>query len=285
MASAFTLSPVGPINTVPLFPKLSAELQSALHALSADDWNLPTACAGWTVKDVAAHLLDTELRRLSSHRDGWHAPGPNRQFDSFQSLVNYLNELNEQWVEAHRRVSPAWLMSMLAQADQQLNAYLETLDLNAPARVAVGWAGETQSTNWFDIAREYTERWLHQQHIREAASQPLLLTQPFFPSLLDTFIRALPYTLRNTSADEGAVVSVIINEDVSTAWSARREGDAWRLYTGADSNAAASLYIPANIAWRLFSKGLTADQARPQTRIRGNVALVEAVLHMVSLMA
>ena len=28
-----------------------------LAGLSADDWNRPSLCAGWTVKDVAAHML------------------------------------------------------------------------------------------------------------------------------------------------------------------------------------------------------------------------------------
>lgn len=36
--------------------------------LSAGEWSAPTVA--WTVKDVAAHILDTALRRLSIQRDG-----------------------------------------------------------------------------------------------------------------------------------------------------------------------------------------------------------------------
>jgi len=52
-----TLIPSAPIDTVALFPKLSAELQAVLQSLSAEEWNLPTACAGWTVKHwhIEAH--------------------------------------------------------------------------------------------------------------------------------------------------------------------------------------------------------------------------------------
>lgn len=32
-------------------------LADYLAGLSADDWNRPSLCAGWTVKDVAAHML------------------------------------------------------------------------------------------------------------------------------------------------------------------------------------------------------------------------------------
>ena len=32
----------------------------------------------------------------------------------------------------------------------------------------VAWAGEERSPAWFDVARELTERWHHQAHIRLA---------------------------------------------------------------------------------------------------------------------
>jgi len=38
--------------------------------------------------------------------------------------------------------------------------------------LAVDWAEEMESKNWMAIAREYTEKWLHQQQIRDAIQQP-----------------------------------------------------------------------------------------------------------------
>jgi hypothetical protein len=37
---------------------------------------------------------------------------------------------------------------------------------------SVARAGEEASLNWFNIAREYSERSLHQQQIREAVGAP-----------------------------------------------------------------------------------------------------------------
>jgi hypothetical protein len=37
----------------------------------------------------------------------------------------------------------------------------------------VAWAGEAESKNWFHVARDYSEKWHHQQQIREAVSQIL----------------------------------------------------------------------------------------------------------------
>ena len=62
---------------------------------------------------------------------------------------------------------------------------------------AVAWAGDKQSPNWFDIAREYTEKWLHQQHIREAVGQPVLDERRWLFPVLDTFMRALPHVYRD----------------------------------------------------------------------------------------
>jgi uncharacterized protein (TIGR03084 family) len=43
------------------------ELDGLLEGLSASDWSLPSACAGWTVADVVLHLAHTnELATLSA---------------------------------------------------------------------------------------------------------------------------------------------------------------------------------------------------------------------------
>ena len=49
-------------------------------------------------------------------------------------------------------------------ACEQSARYYESFDPFAPAVFAVSWAGEAISLNWFDTARELTERW-HQQQI------------------------------------------------------------------------------------------------------------------------
>ena len=48
------------------------ELMTLLRGLEPGDWDRPTACALWSVKDIVAHLLDTSLRRLSFGSDGLH---------------------------------------------------------------------------------------------------------------------------------------------------------------------------------------------------------------------
>ncbi|MDF3053158.1 MAG: hypothetical protein K0S19_1263, partial [Geminicoccaceae bacterium] len=161
MSPQSRLEPVGPVDLVPLFPGLHTALMGLLRSLHDRDWEQPTACALWSVKDIVTHLLDSCLRRLSFGRDGLDAT-PDRPIQSYADLVGYLNHLNALWVGASRRLSPRVLMDLMDWASPQLDQYFRSLDPNAPAAFGVAWAGEETSPNWFDIAREYTERWLHQ---------------------------------------------------------------------------------------------------------------------------
>ena len=75
-----------PIDTLPLFPVLNNELASFLKNLSRHDWNKQTVARKWVVKDVAAHLLDGNFRKIASHRDNWKIV-PDRSVNTFDALV------------------------------------------------------------------------------------------------------------------------------------------------------------------------------------------------------
>ena len=72
--------------------------------------------------DVAAHLLDGNLRTLTMLRDGHFGPGP--ADTSYPGLVAYLDALNADWVRAARRLSPAVLIDWLAQSGAEYTAFL-----------------------------------------------------------------------------------------------------------------------------------------------------------------
>jgi hypothetical protein len=53
-----------------LIGKIDERLIELLESLAPDEWNLSTVVPSWKVRDIAAHLLDTTLRKLSLVRDG-----------------------------------------------------------------------------------------------------------------------------------------------------------------------------------------------------------------------
>lgn len=74
-------------------------------------------------------------------------------------------------------------------------AFLKTLlNPHDKAFFPVDWAGENESENWFDIAREYTEKWHHQMQLRQAVGiEGQLYDKTFFQPVIDTFIKAIPF--------------------------------------------------------------------------------------------
>ena len=133
------MQPLQPIDTRHLFAPLHAELMALLRALAPDDWNRPTIARAWRVRDVAAHLLETQLRRLSGQRDGHRLP-PDRP------LIDYLNDLNATWVAAARRFSPRVIVDLLEATGPTFAAFMESLPLHDRAPFGVAWAkGEARS--------------------------------------------------------------------------------------------------------------------------------------------
>ena len=102
---------VDPVFLVELFPKINSKLLQFLKDLSYSDWERQTISPRWKIKDVAAHLVDGNFRRISVIRDDFFLPSPG--INDYSELVDYLNQLNADWVQACQRLSPQILIELL----------------------------------------------------------------------------------------------------------------------------------------------------------------------------
>lgn len=272
-----------PILTAHLLPKLDGMLLDLLRALAPEDWEKQTVSPKWKVKDVAAHLLDTSLRGLSIGRDAYLPQAP--KISSSAELGAYINRLNEEGVTVYRRLSPAVLISLMEIATKSLAEYHASRDPNATAPYGVSWAGEEKSANWFDSAREFTERWHHQQQIRLAVNRPGILTREFYYPVLDCFMRALPFTYRNVPAKLDATVRITVSGECGGSWYLHRAENAWQLTENECGQKVAEATIPQEIAWRIFTKGIALESAQSHVKIIGDVALGLPVLGMISIVS
>ena len=273
-----------PIRVERLMEELDRRLLDLLNDLAPFDWQRPTVAGQWRVHDVAAHLLDGNLRRLAIQRDQHFPPASNLDLSDYRGLVDFLNRLNREWIVAARRLSPALMVWLLQLTGREVRRFHDQLDPLAPAPFPVAWAGESVSPNWFDWAREYTERWHHQQQIREAVERPLLESRRFLFPVLNTFMRALPHHYDHLKRPPGTRIQVLLQGPAGGSWSLRRGRRQWELEepgTAADTVAG----LPQGVAWRLFSKGLELEKARPSLNWRGDRQLAEWLLHLVAVMA
>jgi len=278
------MSQLRPILVTELLPELDELLISLLSGLSERQWREPTVCPDWSVKDIAAHLLDGNIRRLSAQRDGF-TPDLDVAPNSHRQLVDHLNNLNRTWIEATRRLSPRLLVELLQITGKQFCGLMQSLDPFEPALWPVAWAGESASANWFDTAREYSEKWLHQQQIRLAVgAQSLTARRLYFP-VLDTFMRALPHAYRNAEAPDGTALQFTVTGEAGGRWFLSRADGRWKLCGEAECDLAAQVEIGQDAAWLLFSKSLDADRAREAISIAGDEELGSEVLRMICVMA
>ena len=165
-----------------------------------------------------------------------------------------------------------------------LHAHLRQLDPMAPAAFAVSWAGETTSPNWFDLARELTERWHHQQQIRLALDRPGIMTPALYRPVLDCFMRVLPHAYRDVAAPPGTVVEMHVDGEAGGPWRLIRAArNRWMLTADADAAPTARLTVPDAVAWRLFTKGISAEEAAQVVTVEGNRALAAPALRAIAI--
>lgn len=279
------MKPVGPIFVSETYSELHGAFIALLKSLAPDDWYKPTVAGDWKVRDIVSHLLDSDVRRLSFQRDKAPQVPPDTPIQSYRDLVNFLNDLNAVWVKAAQRISPPLLIQLHELTGAQVCELLASLDPFAPALFGVAWAGEETSANWFDVAREYTEKWHHQQQIRDAVGAPALTERQWLFPVLDTFLRGLPHTYRNTKANEATRIVFIITGEAGGTWTLQHEGPAWVLYEGVGDNAACEIRLDQDTAWRLLTKGLSRDTAAARVTIAGQQDLGDPLLGMLAVMA
>src|SRR5215472_9067856 len=223
-----------PILCAHLLRPVDEKLVDLLRSLSAEEWDLQTIAPMWKVRDVAAHLLDTSLRKLSMVRD--HCFVKAAEIRSNDDLIALVNRLNQEGVTVYRRLSPQVLIEMIRIASEESARFHESLDPLAPAAFAVSWAGEQMSFNWFDTARELTERWHHQQQIRLATNRPGIMTPEFYYPVLDCFMRGMPHVFRDVEGPIGARVLVEISGECGGVWCLEKEATRWCFVKPSNAN-------------------------------------------------
>ena len=264
------------IDTIKLFPVINAKLVELLRSMSDDDFNRPTQFDSWKVKDICAHLLDTSIRRLSAERDKYKSL-ENTRIGSYNDLITYVTNLADRWALAFTGVSQKILVDLIEEYQNELYEYLKKLNLYEESFFPVSWAGEEKSLNWFDIAREYTERWHHQMQIREALKRDFLYEEKLYKPVLDTFMRGLPYHYRNWEMDKGYILCVEIEGNAGGKWYLEWNNEI-ELKKDVIKEPQTVAVINQNDAWKIFTRW--NDKNVYKARVKGNRELGEYILEM-----
>jgi len=263
--------------------QVNTALLALLADLEDDEWSKPTCHSHRSVKDLVAHLLHGSLRRISARRGGYQIPPP--RIDSEKDLAAFIQQDNQNFMLGTRHMGTNILREMIERYDAELLRVFGDLDLTQEG-LGVVWAGEWTSKVWFDVAREYTEKWHHQQQIRDATGRPPLYEPGLLKPVLETFARGLPYAFRNIDAPDGSSFVVRVTGHANLQWTLRADQGRWTLWHDAEPDVSDVVSLPAEIAWKVWTKSLSSDQARDHLKSEGDTTrFIDPLVFFVAIMA
>jgi hypothetical protein len=180
--------------------------------------------------------------------------------------------------------SPRVLTDLLSHLGPQLDQLWASLDMDRLGE-AVSWAAPgVPAPAWLDVAREYTEYWVHQQQVRDAVGRSGASTGRLMTPVIDTFVRAVPYALRHLAPAPGSLVQLEVTGPGGGSWTIRRQEAAWAVGRGpAAQDATAVVRLSADTLWRVATRGITVETARERATIAGDHGLGSAALTLVAI--
>ena len=185
-------------------------IEAVLAALPEDAWQNPTPLPGWTVHDVVAHIVGTEMM-LSG------APTPEVDIAGRDHVHNDIGALNERWVEHLRSESPAGMLAKFREITTRRKAMLSSMPIEEWNTVTFTPAGP-DSYGRFMRVRVF-DCWMHEHDIRDAVGRPATddqLAGPDTPLALDEMASSMGFVVaKKGKAPDGSRVLITLTGPVS----------------------------------------------------------------------
>jgi uncharacterized protein (TIGR03083 family) len=263
-----------PCDYSQLFRVERARLLDMLRSLSAEDWQRATPCPGWDVLGLVNHLVGDDLGVIAWQRDHHHgAPAPDAADEA--TFIDWLDDLQMEWVRAARRISPRLAIELLDWLGEPVADTFAGQDPRS-CTARVSWASDSPVPIWLDQARELTERWIHRQQLHDAVGRPTDLDADLAGPVLDALRWAYPYRLGAADVPDSRV-DIEIAEPFRRTWLLTNRDGEWVFIDQADAPAAAALSMTAEHAWRLLTNNYDAEAHGP-LRTSGDPALIDVLL-------
>jgi uncharacterized protein (TIGR03083 family) len=142
------------------------DIASLCDGLSDDEWNRPTECPGWTVKDNVAHMIGTE-RMLAGEQ-----PAPADVGDA-PHVRNDIGKANELWIASYRDMTGKEVLDEFRSVTQRRLGELRALTTEDWDREGFTPEGPGPYRQFMEI--RVFDCWYHDQDIREALDHPGML--------------------------------------------------------------------------------------------------------------
>jgi len=177
-------------------------LTGVCQQLVGGEWDRPTDCPGWSVKDNLSHLVGVERMLLGD-------PAPPGLAEVPPHVANEFGEMNEAWVEARRPVPGP---EVLAEFGETTGRRMEALSaMSEDEWDAVGWSpvGEVPYRQFMET--RVLDTWAHEQDIRRAVGRPGGRNGPGEATALDRCQQTMPYVVgKRVAPPDGSSVQFTV---------------------------------------------------------------------------
>jgi uncharacterized protein (TIGR03083 family) len=251
---------------------------SACEGLRPEEWELPTDCPGWTVRDQISHLIGIERTLLGDAPPAPADPAP-------RHVKNDFGRVNEAWVAARRAVPGDEVLAEFAAVTERR---LEALRAMPPERFdEVGWSpvGQVPYRQFMDV--RVFDSWVHEQDVRRALGRPGGRGGPGEAVTLDRVASIMPFVVgRNVRPPEGTTVVWSLSGGAPREVAVEVAGGRGRVAASVPPEPTARLAMDSEVFWRLGCGRLAAADALDagDVVISGDVDLGRRVLESMNFM-
>lgn len=177
--------------------------------LRDEEWERPTACPGWSARDVLAHVVHLEDYLSGSDHpvSGWADESEPVAVGSPAHVRNSFGAWNEEGIRARDGREPADLVAELRGLVEVRSAimYDADLELDTLVRTVRGREG-----TFGDVTRaRIMDVWVHEQDLREIVDRPGSLDSPGASQFLEMVMDSLCSTVLNHVRPEPGTVVIL----------------------------------------------------------------------------
>jgi uncharacterized protein (TIGR03083 family) len=259
-----------------------AEEWHAIDALGQDlgeaEWELPSECPGWTVRDVLSHLIGIERTLL-----GDEAPPALTELPPH--VENEIGARNEAWV-APRRSRPGHdVLREFREVTARRLADLRAQPRSRFDELGPSPVGEVPYREFMHV--RVMDSWVHEQDIRVATGRPGHDSGPAAQLAMDRLCSAIPFVVgKQAGAPDGSSVHFELRGPLSRHIDVVvRDGRA-KAVAVPDGQPTASLDMATEVFWRLTCGRVDGKAARlvGLVDVEGDAELAARVLDAMAFM-
>jgi uncharacterized protein (TIGR03083 family) len=253
-------------------------IDTLVSARAPSDFDAPTPCPGWSVRDVLSHLTGIELWLRGG--DVPSAPSPVPDY-----VKNSMGEFNEAFVAAYRDLDGDVVLARFREATAASLAALRAMDLEQWE--LVGWSPEGERPYHRFMETRVLDSWIHLQDIRDALLEPADDHGPGEEIVVNRFGSALPYVIgRKMRSPAGTLVRVTLTGRLARSVMIEVTGERAQAVAVADREPDLEVTTPVALFWRRAAGRISAAAflGASATDVRGRTDLATGFADALAIM-